>query len=109
MIANPVRLLYRGTHEIGDPMTPLERNWRSVRAHSAKGEGRSISSRRPGRSRARRELMAAWDTWDVEVSVDPAATLPPDVAAFVADNLGLVARFTAKPTGDASTITFRGP
>ncbi len=47
----------------------------------------------------------AFHTWDIEVGVDPAATIPPQVAALVVDNLELVARYTAKPTGDTTTIT----
>jgi uncharacterized protein (TIGR03083 family) len=47
----------------------------------------------------------ALHTWDVEVAGDPAATIPQPVAALVADNLGLIARFTARPTGDTTTIT----
>lgn len=43
-------------------------------------------------------------TWDVEVASDPAATLPTRVVAHVVDNLELVARFTAKPTGDNATV-----
>jgi uncharacterized protein (TIGR03083 family) len=44
-------------------------------------------------------------TWDVEVALDPSATLPPDAAALVVDRLELVARFTARPTGSSRTIT----
>jgi uncharacterized protein (TIGR03083 family) len=47
----------------------------------------------------------AFHTWDIEVVADPAATIPEAVAALVVDNLGLVARFTGKPTGDTDTIT----
>jgi uncharacterized protein (TIGR03083 family) len=47
----------------------------------------------------------AFHTWDIEVVADPAATIPAPVAALVVDNLELVARFTAKPTGDTTTIT----
>jgi hypothetical protein len=47
----------------------------------------------------------AFHTWDLEVVGDPAATIPPRVAELVVDNLELVARFTAKPTGDTTTIT----
>jgi uncharacterized protein (TIGR03083 family) len=43
--------------------------------------------------------------WDVEVVGDPAATLPRQVAGLVVDNLGLIARFTGRPTGDTTTIT----
>jgi uncharacterized protein (TIGR03083 family) len=44
-------------------------------------------------------------TWDVEVAVRPDAVLPADAAAFVIDNLSLVARFTAKPTTSTRVIT----
>jgi uncharacterized protein (TIGR03083 family) len=47
----------------------------------------------------------AFHTWDTEVAADPAATIPAPVAALVVDNLELVARFTAKPTDDTTTIT----
>ena len=47
----------------------------------------------------------AFHTWDIEVVANPAATIPVPVAALVVDNLGLVARFTGKPTGDTTTIT----
>jgi uncharacterized protein (TIGR03083 family) len=47
----------------------------------------------------------AFHTWDLEVVRDPAATIPPRVAGLVVDNLELVVRFTAKPTGDTTTIT----
>jgi hypothetical protein len=47
----------------------------------------------------------AFHTWDIEVIADPAATIPVPVAALVVDNLGLVARFTGKTTGDTTTIT----
>lgn len=38
-------------------------------------------------------------TWDVEVTLDPAATLPIDEAGAVADNLAMIVRFTGKPSG----------
>ena len=47
----------------------------------------------------------AFHTWDIEVVGDPAATLPDQAAALVIDNLELVARFTAKPTGETTTIS----
>jgi uncharacterized protein (TIGR03083 family) len=47
----------------------------------------------------------AFHTWDIEVVGDPKAALPEHVAALVVDNLDLVARFTARPTGDSTTIT----
>lgn len=47
----------------------------------------------------------AFHTWDIETVGNPAATIPPQVAAVVVDNLELIARFTAKPTGDTTTVT----
>jgi uncharacterized protein (TIGR03083 family) len=47
----------------------------------------------------------AFHTWDVDVVLDPTATVAPDVAAIVVDNLGLVARYTSRPTGDTATFT----
>ncbi|MEU0095623.1 hypothetical protein [Kribbella sp. NPDC006257] len=47
----------------------------------------------------------AFYTWDIEVAGNPDATLPDQVAALVVDNLELVARYTAKPTGDTNTLS----
>lgn len=47
----------------------------------------------------------AFHTWDIEVVADPRATLPEQVASLVVDNLELIARFTARPTGETTTIT----
>jgi uncharacterized protein (TIGR03083 family) len=47
----------------------------------------------------------AFHTWDIEVTRDPDAVLPLRVAELVVDQLDLVARFTAKPTGDTTTLT----
>src|SRR3954447_6028030 len=47
----------------------------------------------------------AFHTWDIEVVDNPGATLPEQVAALVVDNLDLIARFTAKPTAETTTIT----
>jgi uncharacterized protein (TIGR03083 family) len=44
-------------------------------------------------------------TWDIEVAGDPAATIPQPGAGPVVDNLELIARFTAKSTGEATTVT----
>jgi uncharacterized protein (TIGR03083 family) len=44
-------------------------------------------------------------TWDIEVAADPAATIPQQVAAIVVDNLELIARYIAKPTGNTTTVT----
>jgi uncharacterized protein (TIGR03083 family) len=46
-------------------------------------------------------------TWDVEVVLDPAATLPAEAVALVVDELGLVAQFTGKPTGRADPVIVR--
>jgi uncharacterized protein (TIGR03083 family) len=46
-------------------------------------------------------------TWDIEVALDPEATLHPEQTALVIDNLALLARFTAKPTGSLRTIAIR--
>jgi uncharacterized protein (TIGR03083 family) len=47
----------------------------------------------------------AFHTWDIEVTGDPTAIIPQPVAALIIDNLELVGRYTAKPTGDTTTIT----
>jgi len=46
-------------------------------------------------------------TWDVEVALDPAATLHREQTAVVIDSLALIARYTAKPTGSLATIAVR--
>jgi uncharacterized protein (TIGR03083 family) len=38
-------------------------------------------------------------TWDIEVVLDPNAALPTDAAAFIVDQLGMLAQWTGKPTG----------
>lgn len=43
-------------------------------------------------------------TWDVEVALDPAAVLQPQAVPLVVDDLGLIARYTAQPTGERRTI-----
>jgi uncharacterized protein (TIGR03083 family) len=47
----------------------------------------------------------AMHTWDIDVAVNPAATIPTRLAEPVVDNLELIARYTGKPTGEARTIT----
>jgi uncharacterized protein (TIGR03083 family) len=47
----------------------------------------------------------ALHTWDIEVSGTSSATIPAEITALVVDNLELVARFTAKPTGETGTLT----
>jgi uncharacterized protein (TIGR03083 family) len=49
----------------------------------------------------------ALHTWDVEVTMDPTATLPSESAACIVDNLELIARFTASPPGSVRTIAVR--
>jgi uncharacterized protein (TIGR03083 family) len=39
-------------------------------------------------------------TWDVEVTLDPAAALPDDEASAVVDNLQMIVQFTGKPSGE---------
>jgi uncharacterized protein (TIGR03083 family) len=46
----------------------------------------------------------ALHTWDVEVSLDPAAVVAPGMVALVIDQLGMIARFTGKPTGTAHEV-----
>jgi uncharacterized protein (TIGR03083 family) len=43
--------------------------------------------------------------WDVEVALDPEATLPADAAAAVADNLDLIVRFTGIALDEEHTVT----
>jgi uncharacterized protein (TIGR03083 family) len=49
----------------------------------------------------------ALHTWDVEVAIDPTATLQADLVAYIVDNLELITRFTAKPTGTTQAIAVR--
>ena len=42
--------------------------------------------------------------WDVEVTFDPTATLAPDATRLVVDNLGLIARFAGRPTGEVRDV-----
>jgi uncharacterized protein (TIGR03083 family) len=49
----------------------------------------------------------ALHTWDIEVMSHAAAGLPPDAAAVIIDNLGLIGRFAAKPTGDEREVRVR--
>ena len=41
----------------------------------------------------------ALHTWDVEVVLDPNATLPSDAAGFAVENVAMIAQYTAQPTG----------
>jgi uncharacterized protein (TIGR03083 family) len=49
----------------------------------------------------------ALHTWDIEVMSDAAARLPADAAGVIVDNLGLIGRFAARPTGDEQEIRVR--
>lgn len=44
-------------------------------------------------------------TWYIEVVDDPTSIRPQQAATLVVDNLQLIARYTATPTGDTRTIT----
>jgi uncharacterized protein (TIGR03083 family) len=49
----------------------------------------------------------AMHTWDIAVTLDPAAVIPADATTLIVDSLELIARYTASPTGTARTITIR--
>ena len=49
----------------------------------------------------------ALHTWDIEVMSNPGAVLPPDAAAVIIDNLGMIGGFAAKPTGDEREVRIR--
>lgn len=49
----------------------------------------------------------ALHTWDIEVMADRDAVLSDGAAAVIIDNLGLIARFAARPTGDEREIRVR--
>ena len=49
----------------------------------------------------------AFHTWDMEVVFDDGAHLPLDVAGVVVENLGLIAYFSARPTGEVLTAGIR--
>jgi uncharacterized protein (TIGR03083 family) len=46
----------------------------------------------------------ALHTWDVEVALDPTATLPTAETGVAIDNLEMVARYSGKPTGVEQTL-----
>ncbi len=41
----------------------------------------------------------ALHTWDIEVVLDPNATIPAEAAGLIVDELGMLVQFTGKPTG----------
>ncbi|HEX7443137.1 MAG TPA: maleylpyruvate isomerase family mycothiol-dependent enzyme [Acidimicrobiales bacterium] len=43
-------------------------------------------------------------TWDVEVTVDPTAVLPPDAAGVIIDRLGLIVGFAGRPMGSERSV-----
>jgi uncharacterized protein (TIGR03083 family) len=49
----------------------------------------------------------AMHTWDIEVAIDPSATIPGEAVELLVDNLELVGRFTARPTGTTRRISVR--
>ncbi len=49
----------------------------------------------------------ALHTWDVEVTVDPAATLSADAAVVILGLLPMIARFAAKPDGSERNLVIR--
>ncbi len=46
-------------------------------------------------------------TWDVDVTLDPAAVIPADAAAAVVDNLALIASFSGRAIGGARAVHVR--
>ena len=49
----------------------------------------------------------ALHTWDVEVAIDPGATLPPDATRLIIDSVAMIARFTGKATGSHHDLHVR--
>jgi uncharacterized protein (TIGR03083 family) len=46
-------------------------------------------------------------TWDIEVALEPDATLPPEAARLVVDNLGMITQFAGKPSGNRVDLHVR--
>ena len=46
-------------------------------------------------------------TWDIEVTMDPAATLRPEAVDYIIDRLGLTARYTGKASDGAPHLVVR--
>ncbi len=46
----------------------------------------------------------ALHTWDIEVALDPAATVPASAAALIVDTVGMFVRFAGKSDGNPRTI-----
>ncbi|MDQ4096451.1 MAG: hypothetical protein M3144_01085 [Actinomycetota bacterium] len=67
--------------------------------------GRSRTCRPPGLVGLRLNEHAL-HTWDIDVALDHAATIPRSIAALVVDNLELIGRYTAKPMpGEPQLVT----
>jgi uncharacterized protein (TIGR03083 family) len=49
----------------------------------------------------------ALHTWDVEVALDPQATLHDDATALVVDRLEMIARYSGKPSGTVHDVIVR--
>jgi uncharacterized protein (TIGR03083 family) len=49
----------------------------------------------------------ALHTWDVEVALDPSATLSSEAAGAIIDNLGLIIRFAGKANGEVKEVSVR--
>lgn len=49
----------------------------------------------------------ALHTWDVDVAVNPSATLSSDVAGAIIDNLGIIVGFAGKANGEVKDVTVR--
>jgi uncharacterized protein (TIGR03083 family) len=49
----------------------------------------------------------ALHTWDVDVAVNPSATLSSDVAGAILDNLGMIVGFAGKANGEVKEVTVR--
>ncbi|HMD46470.1 MAG TPA: maleylpyruvate isomerase family mycothiol-dependent enzyme [Acidimicrobiales bacterium] len=45
--------------------------------------------------------------WDIEVALDPTASLAPEAVEHIVDNLELIARFTGRPSGEERSISVR--
>jgi uncharacterized protein (TIGR03083 family) len=49
----------------------------------------------------------ALHVWDVAVALEPATVVSPDSVSLVVDNVELIARYTAKPTGSVRRVAVR--
>jgi uncharacterized protein (TIGR03083 family) len=49
----------------------------------------------------------ALHTWDIEVAIDPSATLSSEAAGAIIDNLGMIIRFAGKANGEVKELSVR--